>query len=160
MRASEAKEDLGRVNSLILSDLQRALDSLKEPWTNGRNLGTSLAEIQSAWEDICTITYEIDEDVTIQTSQDDISQRIINEVLKEIVSNAVRHGNASNVEIKVSLEGNALGVFASNDGSKPTFDGSESVGSRMLDAFCLERRLLWNNESKQTEFRALIPIKI
>jgi len=161
MRASEAKGNVGEVNSLILSDLQRALDSLRDPSTKVRNLDTSLSEIQSAWEDICTIKYDIDEHVMKRVVQDEVSQQVINEVLKEIVSNAVRHGNASNVEIRMSLELNAsIRIVATNDGTKPTDAGSESVGSKMLEAFCLERSLLWNSETKKTEFKALIPIKI
>jgi two-component sensor histidine kinase len=161
IRASEAKGTEGEVNSLILSDLQRALDSLRDPSTNRRNLDTSLSEIQSAWEDICTIKYNIGEDVTKRVLQDEISQQVINEVLKEVVSNAVRHGNASNVEILMSLELNStIRILATNDGTKPTDDGSESVGSRMFEAFCLDRSLVWNNETNRTEFQALIPIKI
>jgi len=161
IRASEAKGTEGEVNSLILSDLQRALDSLRDPSTNRRNLDTSLSEIQSAWEDICTIKYNIGEDVTKRVLQDEISQRVINEVLKEVVSNAVRHGNASNVEIQMSLElDSTIRILATNDGTKPTDDGSESVGSRMLEAFCLDRSLVWNSETNRTEFQALIPIKI
>ena len=160
IRASEAKGTEGEVNSLILSDLQRALDSLRDPSTNRRNLDTSLSEIQSAWEDICTIKYNIGEDVTNRVLQDEISQQVINEVLKEVVSNAVRHGNASNVEILMSLELNSsIRILATNDGTKPTDDGSESVGSRMLEAFCLDRSLIWNSETNRTEFQALIPIK-
>lgn len=161
MRANESKDNIGQTNSLILSDLQRALNSLKQPLGKGQSVGASMSDVQSAWEDICSITYDVDQDVIDRTSGDEISMQVINEVLKEIVSNAVRHGNASNVAVTISLEGaGAIRVLASNDGTKPTDSNSESVGSRMLEAFCLERSLLWNNETKKTEFKALIPIKI
>lgn len=103
----------------------------------------------------------MDEAVVLKTTQDETSGQIVNEVMKEIVSNAVRHGNASNIGIKLSLDGlGNIVVLSTNDGTRPLAVIPESVGSRMLEAFCLERSLTWNNDTKQTEFKALIPIKM
>jgi hypothetical protein len=49
-------------------------------------------------------------------------------------------------------------IVAANDGKKPLGNIVESLGSRMLDAVCIERSLLWNEESNYTEFIATIPL--
>jgi two-component sensor histidine kinase len=84
----------------------------------------------------------------------------MNEILKEVVSNAVRHGNASNTFGEISLlDPRTLSILISNDGLKPSKESIESVGSKMLDAVCLERTLSWNSEEQRTEFKAVLPIK-
>lgn len=161
MRATSSEGNKDHVRTQILEDLQRAMDSFTKPRPKGQVLENSVSEIQSTWEGICVIDFDVDEAVVPKTTQDETSRQIVNEVMKEIVSNAVRHGNASNIGIKLSLDGlGNIVVLSTNDGTRPLAVIPESVGSRMLEAFCLERSLTWNNDTKQTEFKALIPIKM
>lgn len=161
MRATSSEGNKDQVRTQIMEDLQRAMDSFTKPWPKGQVLEYSVSEIQSTWEGICVIAFDVDQAVVLTTAQDETSRQIINEVMKEIVSNAVRHGNASNIRIKLSLDGlGNIVVLGTNDGTRPLAVIPESVGSRMLEAFCLERSLTWNSDTKQTEFKALIPIKL
>jgi hypothetical protein len=161
MRDTSSEGNKDQVRAQILEDLQRALDSFTKPWPKGQVLDFSVTEIQSTWAGICNIQIDVDDAVVLETTKDETSKQIINEVMKEIVSNAVRHGNASNITIKLFLDGlGNIEVLGTNDGTRPLAVFPESVGSRMLEAFCLERSLTWNSVTKQTEFKALIPIKI
>jgi hypothetical protein len=161
MRATSSEGNKDQVRAQILEDLERALDSFTKPWPKGQVLDFSVTEIQSTWEGICIINVDVDDAVVLETTKDATSRQIINEVMKELVSNAVRHGNASNIVIKLFLDGlGNIVVLGTNDGTRPLAVIPESVGSRMLEAFCLERSLTWNSVTKQTEFKALIPIKM
>ncbi len=160
MRANAISQDDIPIKDLILSDLQRALDSLNSRSDSGTSLELAFSEIQSAWIGLCQVIYEIDESVLQRVASDSVAQQVVNEVLKEVVSNAVRHGNASTAEIEMSIEQDCLiRLVVTNDGSRPLEDGVKSVGSRMLDAFCLDRSLSWNSETQKTIFEANIPIK-
>ncbi len=160
MRANAISQDDIPIKDLILSDLQRALDSLNSRSDSDTSLELTFSEIQSAWIGLCQVSYEIDESVLQRVASDSVAQQVVNEVLKEVVSNAVRHGNASTAEIEMSIEQDCLiRLVVTNDGSRPLENGVISVGSRMLDAFCLERSLSWNSETQKTIFEANIPIK-
>ena len=160
IRASNSPTITEDVKSEIIADLQRALDSLTEINPSSENLEFNISEIKSVWHGICDIDVQVSPEVFDRAAKDPIVNQVINEILKEVVSNAVRHGNASEVDIQISLYGSEdIQVFAVNDGSRPIKDRVESVGSRMLEALCLERSLLWNSTTKKTEFKALIPIK-
>jgi len=160
IRATNAPAITENVKSQIIADLQRALDSLIQGNTDNQNLEFNISEIRSVWEGICEVEFEVSQQVFDKAHSDPIINQVINEILKELVSNAVRHGNASKVQIRLTLESPLeLQIVAYNDGTKPVKDRVESVGSRMLEAFCLDRSLQWNSTTKMTEFKALIPFK-
>jgi two-component sensor histidine kinase len=84
---------------------------------------------------------------------------VLNEILKEVASNAVRHGNASKLDIKLTVaSANSVRVHVANNGRKPNMDNASSVGSLMLEALCLSRSLEWNSNAKVTEFKAIVPV--
>jgi hypothetical protein len=159
MRASGTSQVDTEVQTLILGDLQRALDSLTDPRDLDSDMELGIAEIQSAWMGLCDIDCGVEAEVLNRVSANPIAIQVINEVSKEVISNAVRHGNASSAQIKISMDGDSnLKVAVANDGSEPVEDGVVSVGSRMLDSFCLDRSLTWDNETQMTTFTAIIPI--
>jgi hypothetical protein len=160
IRASASKEITPEVKDQILSDLQRAMDALKESRSVQHPVDVSIAEIKSVWNGICDIHIFLTPFANQTLRNDQIASDILNEILKEVVSNAVRHGNASNIYGEISMkDSRTISVLISNDGLKPTKEKIESVGSKMLDAVSLERTLEWNSDEQRTEFKALIPIK-
>jgi len=160
IRASASKEITPEVKEQILSDLQRAMDALKESRSVQHPVDVSISEIKSVWNGICDIHIFLTPFANQTLRNDQIASDILNEILKEVVSNAVRHGNASNIYGEISMKDSiTISVLISNDGLKPTKEKIESVGSKMLDAVSLERTLEWNSDEQRTEFKALIPIK-
>jgi signal transduction histidine kinase len=160
MRISDSQGSSLEVKSRVLADLQRALSALGEPLPEAQNLAFNISEIESVWHGLCEVDVVVSDQVAELAEDNPILNQVINEVLKEVVSNAVRHGNASQVDINLMLAGsNDLSIVAINDGSEPESNRPESVGSRMLEALCLERNLSWSPASKSTMFKALIPFK-
>jgi hypothetical protein len=160
IRASASKEITPQVKDQILSDLQRAMDALKESRSVQHPVDVSISEIKSVWSGICDIHIFLTPFANQTLKNDQIASDILNEILKEVVSNAVRHGNATNISGEISMkDSRTISVLISNDGLKPTKEKIESVGSKMLDAVCLERTLEWNSDEQRTDFKALVPIK-
>jgi hypothetical protein len=160
IRASASKEITPQVKDQILSDLQRAMDALKESRSVQHPVDVSISEIKSVWNGICDIHIFLTPFANQTLKNDQIASDILNEILKEVVSNAVRHGNATNISGEISMkDSRTISVLISNDGLKPTKEKIESVGSKMLDAVCLERTLEWNSDEQRTDFKALVPIK-
>lgn len=160
IRASASNEITPQVKDQILSDLQRAMDALKESRSVQHPVDVSISEIKSVWNGICDIHIFLTPFANQTLKNDQVASDILNEILKEVVSNAVRHGNASNMYGEISMkDSRTISVLISNDGLKPTKEKIESVGSKMLDAVSLERTLEWNSDEQRTEFKALVPIK-
>ena len=160
IRASRSEVISSETKEEILSDLQRALDSLKNSRSVIQPVDVSIAEISSVWSGICDINISLTPSAAFAVQNDDVASQILNEILKEVVSNAVRHGSASNIVGEISMvDSKTIGILISNDGLKPTKEKIESVGSKMLDAVCLERTLEWNGDQRRTEFKAIVPIK-
>ena len=160
MRASASKEITPQVKERILSDLQRAMDALKGSKSAQHPVDVSISEIKSVWNGICEIQLFLTPFANQVLKNDQVASDILNEILKEVVSNAVRHGNATNIYGEISMkDSRTISVLISNDGLKPTKEKIESVGSKMLDAVSLERTLEWNSDEQRTDFKALVPIK-
>jgi hypothetical protein len=159
IRVGSATDLTPETRGHVLEDLQRALNALKQGNLQGQSLEQSLSEIQSVWHGICEIEFKLSPEVKEIAANNLVVSQVLNEILKEVISNGVRHGQARSIEANIQLLiPSDLMVFVTNDGLKPTKKKIESVGSRMLDAICLKRTLNWNEVTQRTEFKAVVPI--
>lgn len=159
IRVGSAKVLTSEIRDHVIEDLQRALDALQQGHSQNQPIELSVSEISSVWEGICEIEFTLTKEVREVAANNSVVSQVLNEILKEVISNGVRHGQATSIEVSVQfLNPNDLMVLVTNDGLKPTREKIESVGSRMLDAICLERTLNWNEATQRTEFKAVVPI--
>ena len=159
IRAATSDQLTPEISKQIESDLQRAMDALADNRPARVELSQGIANIQELWQGICRVELDVADSVFTVTNTQDTAAQVLNEVLKEVVSNAVRHGNASKALIRINLDSYGdISIVAANDGKKPLGNIVESLGSRMLDAVCVQRSLLRNEETEYTEFTATIPI--
>jgi signal transduction histidine kinase len=158
IRVGSASELTPEVRDDVMDDLQRALDALQQGHSQNQSLDQSVSEISSVWRGICEIQCTISKEVQEIAANNLVVSQILNEILKEVISNGVRHGQATSIQANIQLlDQSDLMVLVTNDGLKPTQEKIESVGSRMLDAICLERTLNWNEATQRTEFKAVVP---
>lgn len=159
IRVGSSKLLTSEIRDHVIEDLQRALDALQQGHSQNQPIELSVSEISSVWEGICEIEFTLTKEVKEVAANNSVVSQVLNEILKEVISNGVRHGQATSIEVSVQLlNPNDLMVLVTNDGLKPTREKIESVGSRMLDAICLERTLNWNEATQRTEFKAVVPI--
>ena len=159
IRVGSSKVLTSEIRDHVIEDLQRALDALQQGHSQNQPIELSVSEISSVWEGICEIEFTLTKEVREVAANNSVVSQVLNEILKEVISNGVRHGQATSIEVSVQLlNPNDLMVLVTNDGLKPTREKIESVGSRMLDAICLERTLNWNEATQRTEFKAVVPI--
>jgi two-component sensor histidine kinase len=135
------------------------MDALKNSNPETVALEDQIEDLRNTWDGIVELKCEIPKPLAkaINSSRDSVI--VFNELLKEIVSNSVRHGQASKVE--VTLEQVAPGevnLIAINNGTKPKKSTSSSIGTTVFNSLCLKSQLSWNKETKRAEFVALVPI--
>jgi two-component sensor histidine kinase len=83
----------------------------------------------------------------------------VNEIMREAVSNAVRHGGATNVEIEIDREGDEVIDFVAKNNGQPVNDNFEKgIGSEMLDELTLDWKLKEDKLRGKVLLTASIPV--
>lgn len=142
---------------MVKQDLNRAKQNLINPPKEDTHFTQAFSEIVLTWKSICNIQADISARAqrAVDTNQD--TRIVTNEIIKEAVSNAVRHGQAKNVSIKLDrIKDDILEIEIQNDGFKPARDKTPGLGSQLLD----ELTLSWSLETKnnKTTLKAEVPI--
>jgi signal transduction histidine kinase len=137
---------------LVHQDVNRARKALLEGIGQPFDLEASLREIAESWDGICELELAF-EAKAIESVKNDIGlARSINEILREAISNGVRHGNATHVHIEMFEADGVIELTASNNGSPVTSKSRLSVGTEMMNELALEWSLL--NEKTQVVLKA------
>ena len=126
----------------VRQDLVRATESLTNLDGPTIDLKTSVSDLVQLWQGVCEVKVSINEDLLSAISLNQVTSHCINEIVKEGVSNAIRHGHARHVEISILEESaDAIRIEISNDGVSDTSD-RQGVGSQMLDEITMN----WSRE--------------
>lgn len=147
--------------NLVLQDIKRAQDALlKAPEVNV-DLNSALNAIVSTWNGICTVTWSIGERATRALVRDNNVRMCVNEIVKEAISNAVRHGNASKAHVEINRGSDEfVEIVVSNNGRAPSQKSTKGLGSRMFDELTYNWSLVQNRAQGTTVLSAILPISI
>lgn len=159
IRASQATVLSDSDRAAILRDLDRAIDALRNPTQKHITLEESLTELSQTWEGICDLDIALLPEVAKVINASQETSLVVNEILKEAVSNAVKHGAASKADISVQLlESGDLEVLVSNNGSRPKPNPGNGIGTTIFSTLCMSNDLSWNNQTNRTELLVVIPM--
>lgn len=118
------------------ASVREALALLDEPVSISREQILQLRDdIISMWSSVCDITIDIAPAVLDFTADHPAAVRCVVEVLRESVTNAVKHGSARTIDIEVTARGRVVSVIARNDGEPPAPDWQPGYGFRAVDEF-------------------------
>jgi len=159
IRASGKKSLSVSDREAIASDLKRAIDALRNPVLAHISLEESLFSMRQTWQGICEIEVKVGSktEELINSSQETVL--VVNEILKEALSNSVKHGQATLA--KMLIRGNkteGLEILVINNGTKPINNFGSGIGTQIFDTLCISHDLTWNNETKETELLVQIPV--
>ena len=107
------------------------------------SLTDALRQLALSCEGLCDVTIDIHEgfnelDTTLVGDSRATVRLAMFRIVEECVNNAIRHGMAQSVAIRISAErrarGHAVTIHVSNDGVMPAFESREGVGFRVLRA--------------------------
>lgn len=159
IRASDKKELSSIEAQALQADLDRAIQALKEPRLEAIDFNQCMTELQQTWSGICEITYDLSPDTLKAISNNSDARLVANEVIKEAVSNAIKHAQASKVIITLKLNQDSdLLLTVENDGSAPSSASVHGVGSKIFESVCLSFSLKRNPDTELTIFTAVIPL--
>jgi len=143
----------------IVQDLNRAIVALRNPQAKDVIFENSLLELQQTWSGICSVETKVDPELLTALAGLADARLITNEVVKEAVSNAVKHGGATQATINLSLSADReILVNVSNNGAAPRPGAGAGIGTSIFDAVCLNYELTRDTSSELTQFQARIPL--
>ena len=144
-------EDLERVREDIDAAMQR-LGS--DDYLEGQTIEELLEQICELWELSSEINYQLTPDASSALAEDSAAAYCTLEVIREAVNNAIRHGQAKSIEIKLSTKSALIELEVLNDGSSNQAN-APGLGSLLFDELTLDHKL---KLGKQTKFLAKIPL--
>lgn len=144
--------------ALAKKDLERAMAALSSTPKFDLKLSSAIKELVATWQGVCDITVEIAPELKRQVSKDARLSMCINEILKEAISNAVRHGDAqtASIDLRVTQDG-LIELKVANDGKPPVLAGRKGLGSALLDELTLDWQLSVDENRDQTVLLAHLP---
>jgi signal transduction histidine kinase len=144
---------------LVKQDLIRAESAINSNLHDSLNLEDGLRQVVRAWDGICNISIDVSERAKRALVRSADSEFCVNEIVKEAVSNAVRHGEASEAKIDIDrIADDILKVDVYNNGKSLSNSDTSGIGSEMLDEICLHWEL--KSERKGVRLTAELPVKL
>ena len=144
---------------MVKQDLQRAKQALTKPASRDIDLSSGIDELARAWAGVCEIKVESSARATraIEINRD--VRNCINEICKEAISNAVRHGNAKNAQITLSRDqDDVIQLEVCNDGHTVLREQPNGMGLSMIDDLSLNWTLTNERHKGKTCLVAQLPI--
>jgi two-component sensor histidine kinase len=143
---------------LAKKDLDRAITALTNPQTTDIKFTAAIKELIATWQGVCDIEFEISPELKKTISKDARLSMCVNEIAKEAVSNAVRHGDARNANISLEVsEAGLIALQVTNDGRPPKNGKRKGLGSLMLDELTVDWQLSVDENRDQTVLLAHLP---
>lgn len=118
----------------VRESLDFAAHGLSAVPTADLDLSECIERLQRTWQGICVVDAHVGDDVARVLAERPNSLYALNEVLKEAVSNAIRHGGATNIDIRLTRSGADVHVVVAGTPANVA-DGPrrEGIGTQLFD---------------------------
>ena len=139
----------------IVQRLQKALADLKDRQERPLVLEEALADIRGTWAGVAQVGWVLHDLDASQIDAQPALSASVSEIVRESVSNAIRHGDASEIRVELRLVGGGeLSIRITDNGRGIANSDSRGLGSSMLDETCLWWERTRVNEA--TTLRAIV----
>lgn len=139
-----------RDRKTIRDSIHKALAALDTNLPSQLQLRESLEDIAKVWQRSCAVTFSLDSTTESVLRGDEDSTFCVIEIVREAVSNAVRHGGARHASTRIGMSYDGLiSVQVENDGTACPVPQDLGLGSAMLDQITH----IWTRENLQVGVR-------
>lgn len=145
-----------KLRMAVYHDIERAKRALTNPPEFSSDAKEMLEEIALTWAGVCNFEYQISPSAHQALSQSTTSTTCFVEIIKELISNANRHGGATKFWLNAHLNAQGdLEVVAGNNGKQFSPDASRGMGFEMISTLTKN----WQFErGSATGFSATLPM--
>lgn len=134
MSTSLTRADVEEIRTTIAAAAQR-LDAPASPYVR---LVETLAEIAGTWEGACHVRWSLDHRTVGALATAPVAASCVAELARETVGNAVRHGKASEVSLRIHADGDRIIVTCLDNGRGFVEGWEPGLGLKMIEDMCLD----------------------
>lgn len=146
---------------MVMQDLDRAKVALSKTPEIDVDLTQALPNLAATWFGICQVKFSLTGRATRALERDADARMCVNEICKEAVSNAVRHGEATEVLVEIDRTADELlEIKISNNGRLLDTKQNRGVGSAMFDELTLRWSLTNNRATVKVDLNASLPLSV
>lgn len=127
----------------VVGRIAAAIERFLASGPSDRTLRDRLQDVERLWAGVCAVVFDVDGDVAPRVDADPIARELIVDLIAEACANAVVHGGAARVDVRIDLtHDDEVMLDVRDDGTRrqgPTRAGGEGqrgLGSAMLRASC------------------------
>ena len=160
--ALTANEDPAVLLRHLRDDLMRQVAGLGAGYSGQVSFDMAVARLQATWQGVCAIAVRRSVSPSTLWTDNPIALTCLQDIIIEFVSNSVRHGGATSVDIDLWPESGVFGVdihvrATSNAGlTAGAGAGSDGLGTRMHDEWATSWSLAVTSES--VELTLVLPV--
>jgi signal transduction histidine kinase len=133
MRLAQASRPSKKLIQSVNADLETALEVLKFDSLDSPDWRSVLGQIVEVWEGTCEIYVSVPKSVYQITKKNALLSEALVEVLREAISNAIKHGGASEIEVEAKLSAKFIDVSIVNNGRAPINKSGTGFGSKLYN---------------------------
>ena len=131
--ALQADAPLAPIVGSVEAELRRVLASALRADDTSASLQRAIDEIVALWSGLCDISIDVSPTTLGALAQDDVCRTAVVDVLIKGSSNAIRHGKATRLRMRVTALGSRVRVISEDNGSAAEEQAAQGLGSRLLD---------------------------
>ena len=148
MKLSQEQKPTPALVAEVEQDISAALEKLNNSSNlEGEDISDLLNQIVDIWSDAAEITIEIPTDLEAAIVRAPLASEALIEISREFITNAIKHGKASQVSLKVSrLDDLRIAIQVVDDGQGLPPGAKPGFGSKLLS----ELSLVWR-QSREGE---------
>jgi signal transduction histidine kinase len=141
MKLSQESKPTPALVAEVEQDISAALEKLNNPSNlEGEDISDLLNQIVEIWSDAAEISIEIPETLETAITRTPLASEALIEISREFITNAIKHGRASQVSLKVSrLDAARISIEVIDDGQGVPPGAKPGFGSKLLS----ELSLVW-----------------
>lgn len=143
LSAGEDPSDIAAAACVRLSDLLDSMADLGADHGSKTSVTDVLGRIGAVWSRLADISVTVDAAAEEACLLDDDAAETVVEIAREGITNAIRHGGADQVTVRVSADRTELCLVVRDNGRwRPSSD--TGLGTALLDSLCTE----WSREPR------------
>lgn len=120
----------------IRRDIKDATARLETPASPDALLIDTLSDIAELWDGTCSVRWSMDHRTIRRLVDFPVAASCVAEITRECVGNAIRHGNATEIWITISVSEDRITLTSLDNGTVET-EWKPGMGSKMLNEMCL-----------------------
>jgi signal transduction histidine kinase len=155
MRLAQSSRPSKKLIQSVNQDLADALEVLKFDSLEETDLRDVIGQITEVWSGTCEIYSNISKAVYQVTKKNPLVGEAVTEVLREAVSNAIKHGSATEIEIDAKVTAKLVVISLVNNGKSPVNSRGNGFGSKLYSELTHTWQLERTPDSR-TKFSATV----